>query len=179
MKVYFPEVEKPIVYEGPDSKNPLSFKHYNPQEKVLGKTMEDHLRFAVSYWHTMRGGGADLFGSPVMDREWLKGDNVIEIAEKTLQAGFEFFTKLGVKFWAFHDDDLIPETGNLAESNKQLDHMIKLAKKMQNDTGVKLIWGTCNLYSHPRFMSGAATNPNPHVFAYAAAKVKMALENTK
>ncbi|NLN94217.1 MAG: xylose isomerase [Candidatus Hydrogenedens sp.] len=179
MKVYFPEVEKPIVYEGPDSKNPLSFKHYNPQEKVLGKTMEDHLRFAVSYWHTMRGGGADMFGSPVMDREWLKGDNVIEIAEKTLQAGFEFFTKLGVKFWAFHDDDLIPETGNLAESNKQLDHMIKLAKKMQNDTGVKLIWGTCNLYSHPRFMSGAATNPNPHVFAYAAAKVKKALENTK
>ncbi|HNZ47606.1 MAG TPA: xylose isomerase [Candidatus Hydrogenedentes bacterium] len=179
MKVYFPEVAKPIAYEGPDSKNPLSFKHYNPKEKVLGKTMEDHLRFAVCYWHTFRSGGADMFGSPVMDREWLKGDSVIEVAENTLQAAFEFFTKLGVKFWAFHDDDLIPETGSLAESNKQLDHMVKLAKKMQKDTGIKLIWGTCNLFSHPRFMSGAATNPNPDVFAYAAAKVKKAIENTK
>lgn len=179
MTVYFPEVSKPIAFEGPDSKNPLSFKHYNPNEKVMGKTMADHLRFAVSYWHTLKGEGSDMFGVPTMKRIYNEGDNPLQIAEQTLEAAFEFFTKLGVKFWAFHDSDIAPEEDTLAATQKNLDHIVKLAKKMQKDTGIRLIWGTCNLFSHPRFMSGASTNPSPAIFAYAAAKVKKAIEVTK
>ncbi len=179
MAVYFPEVQDAVKYEGPDSKNPLAFKHYNPSEKVLGKTMADHLRFAVCYWHTFKSGGSDMFGGPVYKRAYNAGDDPVKIAEQTLEAAFEFFTKLGVKYWCFHDTDISPEADTLTETNKRLDHIVKLAKKMQGDTGVKLLWGTCNLFSHPRFMSGASTNPSPDVFAFAATKVKKALEVTK
>ncbi len=179
MAVYFPEVQDAVKYEGPDSKNPLAFKHYNPSEKVLGKTMADHLRFAVCYWHTFKSGGSDMFGGPVYKRAYNAGDDPVKIAEQTLEAAFEFFTKLGVKYWCFHDTDISPEADSLAETNKRLDHIVKLAKKMQGDTGVKLLWGTCNLFSHPRFMSGASTNPSPDVFAFAATKVKKAIEVTK
>ncbi|HOK09806.1 MAG TPA: xylose isomerase [Candidatus Hydrogenedens sp.] len=178
MAEYFPEVQKPIAYEGPDSKNPLAFKHYNPKEKVLGKTMEQHLRFAVCYWHTFRGSGADMFGAPTLFRNFRQAKDEMEAAEKTLVAAFEFFTKLGVGFWCFHDADIAPEADTLSETNKRLDHIVKLAKKLQKDTGVKLLWGTCNLFSHPRFMAGAGTNPSPDVFAFAGAKVKKALEIT-
>ena len=179
MTAYFPDVKEKVKYEGPVSKNPLAFKHYNPEEKVLGKKMKDHFRFAVCYWHTFKSGGADMFGAPVYKRLYNQGDDPMKIAEQTMEAAFEFFTKLGVEFWCFHDTDISPEAEDLAETNRRLDHMVKKAKKLQKETGIKLLWGTCNLFSHPRFMSGAATSPNPDVFAFAATKVKKALEITK
>jgi len=178
MAEYFPEIKKPIAYEGPDSKNPLAFKYYNPKEKVLGKTMTQHLRFAVCYWHTFRGTGADMFGSQTLFRNFRSGSDEMKIADQTLEAAFEFYQKLGVGFWCFHDTDIAPEADTLSETNKRLDHIVSLAKKYQKNTGVKLLWGTCNLFSHPRFMAGAGTNPSPEVFAFASAKVKKALEIT-
>ncbi len=175
---YFPNIQK-IEYEGPDSKNPLSFKHYNPSEKVFGKTMEDHLRFAVCYWHTFKSTGSDPFGPGTMIRPWDASDDPMKVAEMTLEAAFEFFTKLGVRFWCFHDRDIAPEADNLAETNKRLDRIVDLAEKLQADTGVKLLWGTTNAFSHRRFMAGASTNPSPAVFAYAASQVKKAMEITK
>jgi len=146
---------------------------------VLGKTMAEHLRFAVCYWHTFKNLGGDMFGVPTIVRSYAQGSDPMVIADQTMRAAFEFFTKLGVGFWCFHDTDIAPEADTLAETNKRLDRIVKLAKSLQNDTGVKLLWGTCNLFSHPRFMSGAATNPSPDVFAYAATKVKKALEITR
>jgi xylose isomerase len=178
MKSYFPKVKK-IKYEGADSRNPLSFKHYNPKQRLLGKTMAEHLRFAVCYWHTFKGLGADPFGGPTMLRDYNASDDPMKVAEMTMDAAFEFFTKLGVGFWCFHDRDIAPEADTHAETNKRLDKIAKQAKKLQNDTGVKLLWGTTNAFSHRRFMSGAGTNPSPQVFAYAAAQIKKAMEVTK
>jgi xylose isomerase len=169
----------PIEYEGPDSKNPFAFKHYNPTEKVGKKTMAEHMRFSVVYWHTMKGGGIDPFGpSPVYDRPWDRYDDPMEVAEHTMRACFEFVTKLGAPFWAFHDRDIAPEGETLAESNQRLDRIVKLAKSLQKETGVKLLWGTSNCFSNPRFTHGAGTNPDPHVFAWAAAQIKKAMECT-
>ncbi|OQA01073.1 MAG: Xylose isomerase [Planctomycetes bacterium ADurb.Bin401] len=178
MNEFFPEV-KQVRYEGPKSKNPLSFKYYNAPEKILGKTMEQHLRFAVCYWHTFKGLGSDQFGSSTISRSYDQGGSAMEIAENTMYAAFEFFTKIGVKFWCFHDRDIAPEGESLSESNKNLDRIVAIAKKLQNNTGVKTLWGTANLFSNKRFMAGAATNPSPNVFAYAAAQVKKAMEVTK
>ncbi len=178
MTEFFPEVKK-IKYEGPKSKNPLAFKHYNPKEKVLGKTMADHLRFAVCYWHTFKGLGADQFGANTIVRSYNSASDPMQKAEQTMYAAFEFFGKLGVDYWCFHDRDIAPEADNLAETNKRLDQIVKLAKKLQKDTGIKCLWGTTNAFSHPRFMAGAGTNPNPHVFAYAASQIKKAMEITK
>ena len=178
MKEFFPEV-KAVRYEGVESDNPLAFKHYNPDQKVLGKTMAEHLRFAVCFWHTFKGAGADAFGAPTITRAFNAGKNPVKIAENTLRAAFEFFTKLGVKFWTAHDRDLAPEADTLAEANARLDKIADLAEKLQNDTGVALLWGTSKLYAHPRFMAGAATNPSPAVFAFAAAQVKKAMEITQ
>ncbi len=177
MPDFFTSVPK-INYEGPDSKNPFSFKYYNPDEKVLGKTMRDHLRFAVCYWHTFKGLGSDPFGGGTMLRPWNDSSDEMEVAEMTLRAAFEFFTKLGVGFWCFHDHDIAPEAGTLAESNKRLDKMVDLAERLQSDTGVKLLWGTANLFSHRRYLAGASTNPDPAMFAYAASQVKKAMEVT-
>ena len=174
---FFPGIKK-IKYEGPDSKNPLSFKHYKADEKVGNKTMRDHFRFAVCYWHTFKGLGGDPFGPGTMIREYNNSDDPMAVAEMTMKAAFEFFSKLGVGFWCFHDRDIAPEADTLVESNKQLDRIVKLAKSLQKDTGVKLLWGTSNLFSHRRFMAGAATNPSPAVFAYAASQVKKAMEVT-
>ncbi len=179
MPEYFPEVKKPIKYEGPQSKNALAFKHYNPKKKVLGKTMAEHLRFSVCYWHTFKGLGGDPFGPGTMLRNYNKPADPMEQAEATMHAAFEFFTKLGVGFWCFHDHDIAPEGDTLAESNRNIDTMVRLAKKLQRHTGVKLLWGTSNLFSNRRFMAGAATNPSPEIYAYAASKVKKALEATK
>jgi xylose isomerase len=176
---FFPEVKKAIKYEGPKSKNPLAFKHYNAKEKIFGKTMAEHLRFAVCYWHTLKGLGTDQFGGNTIVRRYNKAADPMQRAEDTMHAAFEFFTKLGVQFWCFHDRDIAPEAKTLAETNNQLDKMVKLAKKLQRNTGVKLLWGTTNAFSHPRFMAGAGTNPNPHVFAYAASQIKKAMEITK
>ena len=141
MTEYFPEVKK-VKYEGPNSKNPLAFKHYNPKQKIMGKTMAEHLRFAVCYWHTFKGLGADPFGANTILRSYNKAADPMQRAEQTMQAAFEFFTKLGVDFWCFHDRDIAPEADTLAETNKRLDKIVKLAKKLQKDTGVKLLWGT-------------------------------------
>lgn len=174
---FFPGVKK-IEYEGPDSRNPFAFKHYNPHDKVLGKTMAEHLRFAVCYWHTFKGTGSDPFGPGVYERPWDTSDDPMQRAEMTLRAAFEFFTKLGVEFWCFHDRDIAPEADDLAETNRRLDKIVDLAEKLQDDTGVKLLWGTTNAFSHRRFMAGASTNPDPAVFAYAASQVKKAMEIT-
>ncbi len=178
MKEYFPNVSQ-IKYEGPDSKNPLAFRHYNANEKIMGKSMAEHLRFAVCYWHTFKGLGGDPFGPPTIIREYNSSNDPMQVAEDTMHAAFEFFTKLGVDFWCFHDRDIAPEADNLAETNKRLDKIVELAKKLQNDNGMKLLWGTTNAFSHRRFMAGAGTNPSPAVFAYAASQIKKALEITK
>lgn len=177
MKEYFPEISA-IRYEGPESTNPLAFKQYNPQQHIAGKTMAEHLRFAVCYWHTFASGGADQFGSDTIFRSFRAQKNPLKRAENTMRAAFEFFTKLGVNFWCFHDRDIAPEGATLAETNETLDKIVELAEKLQDDTGVSLLWGTSNAFSHPRFMAGAATNPSPAVFAYAAAQVKKAMEIT-
>jgi xylose isomerase len=178
MSVYFPEVKKPIRYEGPDTKNPLAFRYYNAKRKVAGKTMAQHLKFAVAYWHTMKGTGADPFGGAVYDRPWDRGSDPMTIAENTMDALFEFVTKLGVPYWCFHDRDIAPEGDTIPESNANLDQLVKLAKKRQRETGVKLLWGTANVFSHPRYTNGAATNADPKVFACAAAQVRRAIDAT-
>jgi len=178
MAEYFPRVKK-IKYEGPDSKNPLAFKHYNPRQKVAGKTMAEHLRFAVAYWHSFKGDGADPFGVGTRDMPWLDAPDEMTAAEQTLDAAFEFTAKLGVDYWCFHDRDIAPEGRNVDESARNLDHIVKLAKKKQKDTGIKLLWGTACLFAHPRYRTGAATSSSPHVFAHAAAQVKHALDATK
>ena len=178
MKSYFPEVRKPIAYEGPKSRNPLAFRWYDAERKVGNKTMARHLKFAVAYWHTFKGTGSDPFGGPVYRRPWDTGATPMQIAEDTLHAAFEFFTKLGVPHWCFHDRDIAPEGATIAETNANLEAMVTRARKLQRDTGVKLLWGTANLFGHPRYTNGAATNPDPRVFAQAAAQIRRALDAT-
>lgn len=168
---YFPEVSSSVAFEGVNSTNPFAFKYYDPAKLVAGKSMEEHLRFAVSYWHTFCGTGGDPFGATTLIRPW-KND------EEKLDAAFEFFEKLNVPFYCFHDVDMASEGATLAESRKQLEKMTKLAGQKQKDTGKKLLWGTANLFSHPRYQAGASTNPDPHVFAYALAQVKGAMDAT-
>src|SRR5205809_1622265 len=174
---FFPDVDK-IKYEGPDSKNALSFRHYNPDEKVEGKTMREHLRFAVCYWHTFRGMGGDPFGPGCARRPWEDGTDSVNMALKRVQVAFEFMEKLGVPFYCFHDRDVAPEGKNLRETNANLDKIVKALKEEMQRTGIKLLWGTANLFSNPRFVHGAATSCNADVFAFAAAQVKKALEIT-
>jgi xylose isomerase len=175
MSEYFKAIKK-ISYEGPDSTNPLAFKWYNPEEVVAGKTIREHLRCSVAYWHTFRGTGSDPFGGATMLRPWEQASDPVKAAEHTLQAAFEFFTKLGVDYYCFHDRDIAPEGGSLKETNAILDHICGLAKKLQDDTGVKLLWNTTNAFSHRRFANGASTNPDAAVFAYAASQIKKQLE---
>jgi len=177
-KSHFPKIG-PIGYEGPASRNPLAFRHYNPDELVDGRPLKDHLRFSIAYWHSFRGVGSDPFGPGTIRRDWERGSNSISIAKARLDAAFEFFTKIRAPFWCFHDRDIAPEGRTLAESNRHLDALVAHAKALQKATGVKLLWGTANLFSNPRYMCGAATNPDAHVFAYAAAQVKKALEVTQ
>lgn len=168
-----------IQYEGPDSKNPLAFRHYNPTEMVEGKSMRDHLRFAVAWWHTFCGTGNDPFGPGCAVRPWDDGSDSLELALKKVDVGFEFMEKLGVPYYCFHDRDVAPEGKNLSETNKNLDAVVKKLKEAQQRTGIKLLWGTANLFSNKRFVHGAATSCNADVFAYAGAQVKKALEVTK
>ncbi|PCJ49819.1 MAG: xylose isomerase, partial [Candidatus Hydrogenedentota bacterium] len=174
---YFKDIES-IPYEGPDSSNPLAYRYYDANRVLMGKTMAEHLRPAVCYWHTFCWGGQDMFGADVFDRPWFTGDSPLAMAEHKMEVAFEFFTKLGIPFYCFHDRDAAPEGDTLAESNANLDAIADKMLGKINETGVKLLWGTANLFSHPRYMGGAATNPNPEVFAYAAAQVKHALEVT-
>lgn len=175
---YFPNIEKQIPYEGKDSKNPLAFKYYDKDKKVGTKTMSEHLRFAVSYWHTFMGTGSDIFGGPSFKREWHKAVDPLDKAKDTLEAAFEFFQKLGVDYYCFHDRDIAPEGATFAESCKNLETIISMAKEYQKETGVKLLWGTANLFSNPIYSQGAGTNPNAHIMALAAAQVKNAIDAT-
>ncbi len=175
---YFPEVADCIRYEGPDSDNPLAFKYYDAQRMVAGRTMQAHLKFAVAFWHTMKGTGADPFGGGVYDRPWERGGSTMDTARRTVDAAFEFFSKLTVPHWCFHDRDIAPEGSTIAESAKNLQQMVDHAEVLQEQTGCSLLWGTANLFSHPRYTHGAATNPDPLVMGYAAAQVRHALDAT-
>ena len=177
MKEFFKEIGK-INYEGKDSKNPLAFKYYNPEEVVGGKTMKEHLRFSVAYWHTFTADGSDPFGKGTMQRPW-DGLTGMELAKARMYANFEFAEKLGIEYFCFHDRDIAPEGANLAETNSNLDEIVSLAKELSEKTGVKLLWGTANMFSNPRFVHGAASTSNAEVFAYAAAQTKKAMEVTK
>ena len=168
-----------IAYEGPGATNALAFRHYNPDELIDGKTMSAHMRFSIAYWHSFRGTGSDPFGPGTILRPWEKGTDAVSIAKVRMDAAFEFFQKIRAPFWCFHDRDIAPEGSTLAQSNKNLDAIVAHAKDLQKATGVKLLWGTANLFSNPRFMCGASTNPDAHVFAYAAAQVKQAIDVTK
>ena len=175
---HFPTI-KPIAYEGPGSANALAFRHYNPAEIVDGKTMAQHLRFSIAYWHAFRGTGSDPFGPGTIVRPWEKGKDPVSVAKVRMDAAFEFFQKIRAPFYCFHDRDIAPEGATLAQSNKNLDAVVAHAKSLQKATGVKLLWGTANLFSNPRYMCGASTNPDAHVFAYAAAQVKKAIDATQ
>ena len=176
-KEFFPGISK-IQYEGPASKNPLAFKHYNAQERFEGKSMKEHLRFSVTYWHTIRGQLSDMFGVGTAVRPWEDGTNSLQMAETRARLAFEFLEKLGAPFYAFHDRDVAPEGENLGDTNKNLDRIVKVLKEEQERTGVKLLWGTACLFAHPRFVHGAATSCNADAFAYAAAQAKKAIEVT-
>ena len=178
MKTFFPDVLSPIPFEGRDSKNPLAFKYYDAEKKVAGKTMADHLRFAGAYWHTFKATGRDIFGGDVYNRFWNADAEPVRKAEATLQAAFEFSQKLGLRYYCFHDRDLAPEGETFAESCHNLEKLVEMAAKLQKQIGIHLLWGTANLFGHPRYTHGAATNPDAHVFAYAAAQVKHAIAAT-
>ena len=167
-----------IKYEGAASDNPLAYKYYNADEIIGGKTMKDHLRFAVAYWHTFAAAGADMFGAGSYQRSW-DGMDAMDAAKVKVEANFEFAEKLGVPFFCFHDRDIAPEGDSLAETNKRLDIIVAAIKERMKSSDVKLLWGTTNAFGNPRFMHGASTSPNADVFAYAAAQVKKAMEITK
>ena len=175
---HFPKIRR-VSYEGPWSARALAFRHYDPDEVIDGRTMAQHLRFSIAYWHSFRGTGADPFGPGTIVRPWERGKDAMSVAKARMDAAFEFFQKIRAPFWCFHDRDIAPEGLTLAESNRHLDRLVEHAKAHQKASGVRLLWGTANLFSNPRYMCGAATNPDAHVFAYAAAQVKKALDVTK
>ena len=174
---YFPGIGQ-IKFEGPKSDNPLAFKAYDPARLVRGKTMEEHLRFAVCYWHTFCATGADPFGPGTQIHPWSEKTDAMAAAVDRVDAAFEFFSKINVPYWCFHDIDLSPEGESILETEKRLHEMVGLAKERQNATGMKLLWGTANVFSNPRYMNGASTNPNFDVVAYAASQVKAAIDAT-
>jgi xylose isomerase len=168
-----------IEYEGENSKNPLAFKYYNPDEMVMGKSMKDQMRFAMSYWHTFTAMGMDPFGQPTMNRSWDDEADDMEKAKERVHACFEFMEKMQIPFFCFHDRDIAPEGKDLAETNARLDIIVGLIKEEMARTGIKCLWGTTNAFSNPRFVHGAGTSCNASVFAYAAAQIKKAMEITK
>ncbi|MEO9336790.1 xylose isomerase [Mesorhizobium sp. SB112] len=178
---FFGDIKK-IKYEGPDSTNPLAYRHYNPDEVVAGKRMEDHLRFAVAYWHTFTWPGGDPFGGQTFERPWFANPgelDTMKLAKVKADVAFELFSILGAPYFCFHDADVRPEGATFSESAANLDEIADYFAKKMDETGVKLLWGTANLFSNRRFMSGGATNPDPDVFAYAAATVKHCIDVTK
>jgi xylose isomerase len=176
---FFVDVTDPIPFEGSDSDNDLAFKVYDADRMVLGKRMEDQLRVAVCYWHSFQWPGTDVFGAGTLDRPWLEAAaDPMAAARQKMDAAFEFFSKLGVPFFCFHDLDIAPPGDTFAETARNIDEMAAYAQEKMSETGIRLLWGTANLFGHPRYAAGAATNPDPEVFAYAAAQVKHALETT-
>ncbi|MFP4378665.1 MAG: xylose isomerase, partial [Spirochaetales bacterium] len=174
---YFTEIPT-IPYEGADSKNPLAFKFYDPDETVGGKPMREHLRFALAYWHSMNNRMSDPFGVGTAIRPWDSISDPMEQSKAKMEALFEMAEKLGVGYFCFHDRDIAPEGDTLAETNKNLDVIVEHTKKLLDNSSVKLLWGTACMFTHPRFVHGAATSCNADVFAYAGAQVKKALEVT-
>ena len=177
MAAYFPTVKK-VQFEGPDSKNPLAFRYYDAERIVGNKTMAEHLRFAIAYWHSFGGSGADPFGASTIHFPWQKGKDAKTRARKKLDGAFEFMEKIGANFYCWHDYDLVEEASTLAESEERMQDAAAYAKTLQKQTGIELLWGTANCFSHPRYMNGAATNPDFRVVAHAAAQVKTAIDTT-
>lgn len=176
MKTYFPNVPK-VKYEGKDSQSPFSFKYYDAKRVIHGKTMEEHLKFAMSWWHTMVAGGTDPFGDITMDRSYGKQDPM-DIAKARADAAFEFMTKLGIKYFCFHDVDIAPQGKDYLETRKNFHEMVEYIESKMKNTDIKLLWGTANVFSHPRYMHGAGTSPNADSFAYAASQIKNAIDAT-
>ncbi|MFT4596965.1 MAG: xylose isomerase [Paracrocinitomix sp.] len=179
MTEFFTSVPSQIAYEGPESDNPLAFRWYDADRVVGDRTMAEHLRFAVAYWHSFNWDGFDIFGAGTMDRPWLTSQaHPIDLAKTKMEAAFEFFEKLGTPYFCFHDVDIAPPGSSFRERCDYLDEMVDEAARHMERTGVKLLWGTANLFSDPRFQAGASTNPDPEIFAYAAAQVSQCLEAT-
>ena len=176
-KEYYKGIDA-IRYEGKESDNPLAFKYYDPERIVAGKTMREHFRFAIAYWHTFCGQGSDPFGPGTQNFPWDKSSDPIQAAKDKADAAFEFITKMGFDYFCFHDFDLIEEGSTLGESERRLAAIVEYVQQKQNDSGVKLLWGTSNCFSNPRFMNGASTNPDFDVVARAGAQVKLALDAT-
>ena len=174
---YFKNIGR-IPFEGKSSDNPLAFRWYNENKLVGGKTMKDHLRFAVAWWHTLCGTGGDPFGAPTKSFPWLSATDPLQLAKEKMDAGFEFITKMGIPYYCFHDFDFIAEGATLTESRKRLDMITDYALEKQQESEVKLLWGTANLFSNPRYMNGAMTNPDFAVVAHAGGQVKNALDAT-
>ena len=174
---FFKNIDE-IPFEGKDSDNPLAFKYYNPEEKIDGKTMKEYLRFAVAYWHTFNEQGGDPFGVGTRVWPWMKFDDPMDRARAKMDAAFEFVTKLNVPFYCFHDVDVVDEAETIIKSEKRLQTIVNYAKQKQEESGVQLLWGTANLFSHPKYMNGAATNPDFDVITHAGAQVKRALDAT-
>ena len=176
MSEFYPNIPK-VRYEGKDSKNPMAFHYYNPDEVIAGKTMREQLRFAMSYWHTMVAEGTDMFGSGTLDKQYGASDPMEQAKNKAL-AAFELMDKLDIDYYCFHDRDIAPEGATLAESNARLDIIADLLEDLMKKTGKKLLWGTANCFSNRRYMNGAGTSPSADVFAFAAAQIKKAIEIT-
>ena len=176
-KEYYKGIKK-IEFEGRDSDNPLAFKYYDPNKIVAGKTMKEHFKFAIAYWHTFCGVGSDPFGPGTQNFEWDKSPDPIQAAKDKADAAFEFIQKMGFNYFCFHDYDLVKEGDTFSESEKRLNTIVNYIKEKKNDTGIKLLWGTANCFSNPRYMNGAATNPNFNIVARAGAQVKLALDAT-
>ena len=174
---YFPMI-KEVKYEGPRTENPFAYRHYDPEQEILGKPKKEHLRFAAAYWHTMMQDGSDPFGNPVNIRSW-EGENPLETAKNRVEAFFELLEKLHIEYFCFHDVDIAPAGDSLEEFFQNIDTITDLIKEKMEQTGIKLLWNTANLFSHPRFVHGAASSSNAEVFAYAAAQVKKGLDVSK
>jgi len=178
MPSYFSEI-KPIGYQGPQGKDALAYRYYEKDRMVLGKRMEDQLRFCVAWWHSFCNVGKDIFGDGTFERSWNKASDPMEMAKLRAESAFDFFTKLGVKYYAFHDRDIAPEGETPKASLENLRAMVDVLGKYQASTGVKLLWGTANLFGNKRYMSGGGSNPDPEVFAFGAAQIKAAMDATK
>ncbi len=176
-RIYFPFVEK-VPFEGKESRNPLAFKYYNENQIVAGKTMKEHFRFAVAWWHSFCNTGGDPFGPGTKFFPWATANDPMKASHEKMDAAFEFISKMGIPYYCFHDYDIAPEAATLAKSESNLRTMVEYASEKQKASGVKLLWGTANLFSHPKYMNGAATNPDFQVMAHAGAQVKMALDAT-
>ena len=177
VKQYFPAIDK-IKYEGPKTKNPLAFRYYDENKQVGGKTMKEHLRFAVAYWHSFNGVGSDPFGINTRPMPWMEAKDAITSAKQKMDAAFEFITKIGIPYYCFHDVDLIDEGDTILEYERRMAFITDYALIKQQESGVKLLWGTANLFSHPRYMNGASTNPDFNIVARAGVQVKAALDAT-